>query len=44
MDNKHLYPDEFALTKAVEHDTNQLEVLVNQPQATYVFDRGYLDF
>ncbi|SMH27084.1 transposase, IS4 family [Carnobacterium iners] len=44
MDNDHLYPDEFTLTNAVEHDTNQLEVLVNQPEATYVFDRGYLDF
>lgn len=44
MDNDHLYPNNFTLTNAVEHDTNQLEVLVNQPEATYVFDRGYLDF
>jgi len=44
MDNDHLYPDDFTLTNAIEHDTNQLEVLVNQPEATYVFDRGYLDF
>ena len=29
---------------AVEHDTNQLEVLVNQPEATYVFNYGCLDF
>ena len=44
MDNEHLYADEFTLTNAVEHDTNQLEVLVNQPEAIYVFDRSYLDF
>ncbi|SEL37919.1 Transposase DDE domain-containing protein [Carnobacterium iners] len=44
MDNEPLYPDEFTLTNAVEHDTNQLEVLVNQPKATDVFDHGYLDF
>ncbi|SEK55053.1 Transposase DDE domain-containing protein [Carnobacterium iners] len=44
MDNKHLYPDEFTLTNDVEHDTNQLEVLANQPEATDVFNRGYLDF
>lgn len=44
MDNKQLYPDELTLTKAFEYDTNQLEVLVNQPEAVYVFDCGYLDF
>ncbi|MFL2145233.1 IS4 family transposase [Desemzia sp. FAM 24101] len=44
MDNEHLYPDDFTITNAIEHDTNQLEVLVNQPEATYIFDRGYLDF
>lgn len=44
MDNEHFYPDDFTITNAIEHDTNQLEVLVNQPEATYVFDRGYLDF
>ncbi|SEL09300.1 hypothetical protein SAMN04488114_12520 [Carnobacterium iners] len=44
MDNDHLYPEEFTLTNMVEHDINQLKVVVNQPEATYVFDRGYLDF
>ena len=44
MDDATLYPTEFSITNAREHDVNQLEVLVNQPEATYVFDRGYLDF
>lgn len=44
MDNEHLYPTDFTLTNAIEHDTNQLEALVNQLEATYIFDRGYLDF
>ncbi|MCW8790419.1 transposase, partial [Enterococcus faecium] len=36
-----MYPTDFTLTNAHEHDLNQLPVLVNQPEATYVFDRGY---
>lgn len=44
MDNDYLYLDDFTLTNAIEHDINQLEVLVNQPEVTYVFDFGYLDF
>lgn len=39
-----MYPSDFTLTNANEHDVNQLEMLVNQAEATYVFDRGYLDF
>lgn len=44
MDDATMYPTDFALTNAHEHDVNQLTVLVNEPEATYVFDRGYLDF
>lgn len=44
MDKDHIYPDEFKVTPAVEHDDNHLECFVNKPEATYVFDRGYLDY
>jgi len=44
MDNDHFYPEDFTITNAVEHDRNQLDILVNKPEATYVYDRGYLDF
>lgn len=44
MDDTTMYPTDFTLTNAHEHDLNQLPVLVNQPEATYVFDRGYYDF
>lgn len=44
MNKEHSHPEQFTITTANEHDVNQLDVLVNQPEATYVFDRGYLDF
>ncbi|MFD2729429.1 IS4 family transposase [Enterococcus camelliae] len=44
MNDTTMYPTDFTLTNAHEHDVNQLPVLVNHPEATYVFDRGYLDF
>lgn len=44
MENETIYPADFTLTNAKEHDVNQLENLVVEPEATYVFDRGYLDF
>ena len=44
MNDETLYPTDFTLTNAKEHDVNQLELLVDQAEATYVFDRGYLDF
>ncbi|GMA45001.1 IS4-like element ISTeha5 family transposase [Tetragenococcus halophilus] len=44
MDKEHLYPDQFEVTNAVEHDDNHLEVFVNQPEATYIFDHGYIDY
>lgn len=44
MDKDHIYPEDFTITHGKEHDVNQLEILTNQPETTYVFDRGYLDF
>ncbi|WP_339214128.1 IS4 family transposase [Ornithinibacillus sp. FSL M8-0202] len=38
------YPDEAKLTNAKEHDRGQLEVLVDDKECMYVFDRGYLDY
>ncbi|UOQ91915.1 IS4 family transposase [Halobacillus shinanisalinarum] len=44
MNDKHSYPDEAVITPAKEHDRNQLDVLIDEKEAIYVFDRGYLDF
>ncbi len=38
------YPDQAVITNAIEHDRGQLEVLVDDQQCMYVFDRGYLDY
>ena len=38
------YPDKEVMTNAKEHDRNQLEVLVDDKEAMYVFDRGYVDY
>ena len=38
------YPDKAVLTNAKEHDRGQLEVLVDDKECIYVFDRGYLDY
>lgn len=38
------YPDKAVLTNAKEHDRGQLEVLVDDQECMYVFDRGYLDY
>ncbi|TCS78634.1 DDE family transposase [Tepidibacillus fermentans] len=32
------------MTTAKEHDRNQHEVLVDDKEAMYVFDRGYVDY
>jgi len=44
MEDGLLHPEQFKITNAAEHDSEHLEVLVNKLKATYVFDRGYLDF
>lgn len=38
------YPEKAVLTNAKEHDRNQLEVMVDDKECMYVFDRGYLDY
>ena len=38
------YPDKAVLTNAIEHDRGQLEVLMDDKECMYVFDRGYLDY
>ena len=44
MEKGHSYPDQAILTNANEHDRGQLEVLVDDKDCMYVFDRGYLDY
>src|SRR5699024_7462972 len=44
MDKNTVYPDKAIVTNAIEHDRNQLEVLVDDKDAMYVFDRGYVDY
>lgn len=38
------YPDKAVLTNAKDHDRGQLEVLIDDKECMYVFDRGYLDY
>lgn len=44
MDKDTTYPDKAIITTAREHDRGQLEVLVDDKEAMYVFDRGYIDY
>ena len=44
IENGCSYPDKAVLTNAKEHDRGQLEVLVDDKECMYVFDRGYLDY
>jgi len=41
MEKGTSYPEKAVLTNAIEHDRNQLEVLVDGNECMYVFDRGY---
>lgn len=38
------YPDKAVLTNAKEHDRGQLEILVDNKECMYVFNRCYLDY
>jgi IS4 transposase len=38
------YPEKAVMTTAKEHDRGQLEVMVDDKECMYVFDRGYLDY
>ncbi|GEL78634.1 IS4 family transposase [Tenuibacillus multivorans] len=44
MNKDTVYPDQAVITTAHEHDRNQLEVLVDDREAMYVFNRGYIDY
>ncbi|MEK5067767.1 IS4 family transposase [Sporosarcina sp. FSL K6-1508] len=44
MEKGTSYPEKAVLTTANEHDRNQLEVMVDDKECMYVFDRGYLDY
>lgn len=44
MNNDTVYPEKAVITTAKEHDRNQLEILVDDKEAMYVFDRGYVDY
>lgn len=44
MNERWVHPEQFEVSPASEHDHEHLEVFINEPLATYVFDRGYLDF
>jgi IS4 transposase len=44
MDQEHVYPDQAVITPASEHDSTQLEVLVDEKDAMHVFDRAYVDY
>lgn len=38
------YPEKAVITPAKQHDRNLLEVMVDDSECMYVFDRGYLDY
>jgi len=44
MDKNTVYPEKAMVTPARVHDRTQLEVLVDEKEAMYVFDRGYVDY
>jgi IS4 transposase len=44
MDDIHQFPDQAVITPALEHDNNQLDILMDEKDVMYVFDRGYMDF
>ena len=44
MEKGDSYPEKAIMTTAKEHDRNQLEIMVDDKECMYVFDRGYLDY
>ena len=44
VDKDMTYPEKVTITPADVHDHEQLEVLVDEKEAMYVFDRGYMDY
>lgn len=43
-DPDHVYPDKAVITPAKPADHTQMEVLIDETDATYLMDRGYLDY
>jgi len=44
MDKDTVYPEKAIVTPAHVHDHTQLEVLVDEKEVMYIFDRGYVDY
>jgi IS4 transposase len=44
MEKGTSYPEKAVITTAKEHDRGQLEIMVDDKECMYVFDRGYLDY
>ena len=44
MEKGESFPEKAVMTTAKEHDRNQLEIMVDDRECMYVFDRGYLDY
>jgi IS4 transposase len=44
MEKGTSYPEKAVITNAKEHDRGQLEIMVDDKECMYVFDRGYLDY
>ncbi|WP_156478380.1 IS4 family transposase, partial [Cytobacillus firmus] len=44
MEKGTSYPEKAVMTTAKVHDRGQLEIMVDDKECMYVFDRGYLDY
>ncbi|WP_439644877.1 transposase [Caldalkalibacillus mannanilyticus] len=44
MDNETVYPEKVIVTSASRNDRTQMEFLIDEADAMYVFDRGYVDY
>lgn len=44
MGKGQVFPEKAVITPAQVHDRTQLDVLVDEKNAMYVFDRGYIDY
>lgn len=43
-DEQTVYPEKVIMTPAKPHDRTQMDALIDEEGAMYVFDRGYMDF
>lgn len=44
MENRTSYLEKALMTTAKEHDRGQLEIMVDDKECMYVFNRGYIDY